>query len=551
MAYLQQNPENTEEEKTGMNTLGDDTQGGQNISSQPQNVPSNASGASLQAGGQPAAQSGSQAQSQPSKRASSGMFTNIRKYIDANRGAGQKIGGAITKDLSKQASDVGKQVQRQKQKYESNIQQQRERMGTAGTQAEDILNRAMDTTAYAQKQTPITSAEEQQFRDLTTGKTQFANLDAINLANQQRQAKELEQRAKGLETFGGRTQALKDVFGRQRDYTRGQSALDAALLQKDLGGLVDQAGQIGRQTGEGVQSARQAALQSLAGFKGDEQSFQQRLQDLASGRVGEAESQLQSELAKLKEARLSDYETLQTKAQDFNQMIRDLGARSDRDIAEKIFETSMSGKWTMPRLTKALGMEGATKEQIRDKFINELISGNQELGKQYIDWGYSGGTRLFGDYLSPELLPLLKQNIKDQNLGNLDKPIDYWYNPASTGNPWKQLSAVMNYSRTLRDASKKLGNIYTVDRALQDVIGDTEAYKTGQDLTLEAIASPEQRARQAALERLAGDTDPFLQAKVGEDYLTPSEIAARQSDYLNRLNKMLSTTSGAIKKVYT
>ena len=75
------------------------------------------------------------------KKASSGQFTNLKSYISANQGAGQKIGQQITGSMEKSAQKIGSAIGQQKLQYQAQIGQQEAQRSQAGQQAQQLLQR--------------------------------------------------------------------------------------------------------------------------------------------------------------------------------------------------------------------------------------------------------------------------------------------------------------------------------------------------------------------------------------------------------------------------
>lgn len=147
MANLANDPNKEMDDKNvGMNVI-NPTDGGQSTdtSSEPQNQPQTAPTAgsstitaSAPQGGQTAPQS---AQRRPSEggKGSSGRFTNIRKYIQANEPQATKMAGAAGAQTQKQAQAIGQQVKQQQDKLKQQIQQNQAKMGQAEKFADQQL----------------------------------------------------------------------------------------------------------------------------------------------------------------------------------------------------------------------------------------------------------------------------------------------------------------------------------------------------------------------------------------------------------------------------
>ena len=187
------------------------------------------------------------------KKASSGMFNNIQKYVNKNRPQAQKMAGAVTSDVSKQAGEIrqaaeAKQAQ-QNQAIQANKDVMEQNRTFAQGQVDNIMNPIQQTQATqsdtgrgltaepAQQasttQTP-TEDNQQKFQDLMSGKIQGYNkAQDLNLAQQQNKSAALKSLAQGANTEQGRRNLLGETFQKQGAYTRGQSGLDQLITSGD------------------------------------------------------------------------------------------------------------------------------------------------------------------------------------------------------------------------------------------------------------------------------------------------------------------------------
>ena len=137
MAYI---PKEDEEQASGMNVLGPQTN--QQSNSEAQNQGSSGPSAESSTIGQDAGSqtpTGPNTQSNNAKKAKSGMFTNIRKYINQNRGGGQRMSQAINKNVSNEASNIRQAIGKQQGDFMSRVNQNRQRMQDARGFGEQIL----------------------------------------------------------------------------------------------------------------------------------------------------------------------------------------------------------------------------------------------------------------------------------------------------------------------------------------------------------------------------------------------------------------------------
>ena len=139
MAFLANDPNREIDEKNvSMNVVNPTDQGqAANTSSEAQNQPqtgATAGSGTIQAsdtqGSQQAPQSAGRRPSEGGK-GSSGQFTNIRKYMEANKPQATKMAGAAGAQTQKQSQAIGQQVQQQKQQLQQQIQQNQAKLGQA------------------------------------------------------------------------------------------------------------------------------------------------------------------------------------------------------------------------------------------------------------------------------------------------------------------------------------------------------------------------------------------------------------------------------------
>ena len=209
-------------------------------------------------------------------RASSGMFTNIRKYIDANRPQAGRMADAAAQTFGRTSQNLQKDVQNKENIYQTQAQQKQGLIENERQFATDITERIVGTQtpqapAEGETEQPLYQEDEYgRVRDVLTGNKTFSNLQALNLNKEQNKLQELINKADASENFQGRTALLSDTFGNQgRAYTRGQQGLDSLILQGDeaatnrlISGVQDQSGQAKGLIGD----ARRDALRTMSQY---------------------------------------------------------------------------------------------------------------------------------------------------------------------------------------------------------------------------------------------------------------------------------------------
>lgn len=324
MAYIPEDDENTQ--GSSMNVLANQQDQNAMQTTQPagQQGDVNVSGGqtSTITPGQP--QQSQPQQNQQTRRSQpkgSGMFTDIRKYIKANQGAGQRIGQAATKQFQGQSGQVAQQVQQQRQKLQQQIQANQQGMQQAQQFATQQITQA--------GQQPSQQQNVDRFRALSTGQERFDRVDPLNLVKQRAQAAQMQRMAQDVESGQGRAQLLKQTFGQPgQRYTAGQQRLDNLLLAGDQGART--------QLAQGVRSSAQQTQQQL-------QEAQQRGQeDIAQQRF--AQQQFQQGLGtQLQDAFTGVRTGLEQRAQEYNVGMQDLASRIAEGLGQKqVYEEDLA-----------------------------------------------------------------------------------------------------------------------------------------------------------------------------------------------------------------
>jgi hypothetical protein len=225
---------------------------------------------------------------QQQKPASSGTFTNVRQFVEANRGAGSKIADKATSNIAQNVRQASGQVG-QVSALGSDVQQEEQRIGRA------------DQVKQAIQSNPLTLTQDEnefrQARQLIAGQT---------AAEQQRQMLQeragaaaqalqgAQQQVQGLGTEAGRFGLLRKAVGGP-SYSQGQQRLDQLLFQ------TEGARQIGQTQRElGSELVRQAQTKEQL-----EQELTNRIgqyQALAGQKAQELAGELGSEQSKVVES---------------------------------------------------------------------------------------------------------------------------------------------------------------------------------------------------------------------------------------------------------
>jgi hypothetical protein len=200
------------------------------------------------------------------KSASSGMFTGIKKYMQANQPAAEKMATNIGTGQVAGANKIAQQANLQKQKTQQQIQANQNQLGQAYTQAANIVqsatgqnvagtipqgyqaptpvtpNNAPNTQTpqvtapiaqpTQQAPTDITDEQKNMFASYLAGNAGTSQIQDLDFTDQRQGLDQIKQMARGITGEEGRANALYNVYGKQRAYTTGQTGLDSALLGK-------------------------------------------------------------------------------------------------------------------------------------------------------------------------------------------------------------------------------------------------------------------------------------------------------------------------------
>ena len=199
----------------------------------------------------------------PSKApASSGQFANVRKFIEANKGAGANIANKATSNIRQNVEQAKGNVQ-QVSALGSNVQQEEQRLAGSGQVREGI------------KANPLTLTDDetrfQQARQLITGQTAAQEQQKMLQERAQQAAQSLQgaqQQVQNLGTEAGRFGLLRKAVGGP-SYSQGQQRLDQLLFQTEG---AKQIGQTQKQLGSTL-------AQQVAEKQAQQEALGKRIQD--------------------------------------------------------------------------------------------------------------------------------------------------------------------------------------------------------------------------------------------------------------------------------
>lgn len=239
-------------------------------------IQQNQAGATQQGAPQPTATSSGSPEQAPSVKSAtapkgSGMGADIRKYISQNQASGIESG--VNQSIQKQAQNVGQQVEKQQQSFNQKLTQQRNMQNQAFQSAQSALQQAQGLTGEAQ-------LSEDQVRAYQNALNQKQVGDQLNLSGAQQAMRDFSQSAQAAQS-GNKAQLLRQTFGKQGQYTGGQSALDELILGADKqasANIVDTAQQAVEQQQSAISQAQREALRSLGEVNAERQAGKEALQ---------------------------------------------------------------------------------------------------------------------------------------------------------------------------------------------------------------------------------------------------------------------------------
>lgn len=209
-------------------------------------------GAVTQPGAGAPAYIGNAAQTQ-NKPASSGRFVNTQAFMNANKGAGQQIGGAIQSGINRQLNQEkdstikeADNVRAGIQSAQGNVQQGGQLLGNVGGNAQAFgINNAQKLNNDQMMAMANDANQLKQFTDYRTGniaEQDTSNLNNLNQSYQDRAAAAnaaLQSRQQQLANEANRFGLLQEFVGQKNNYGQGAQRLDQVFLQKDKSGALN------------------------------------------------------------------------------------------------------------------------------------------------------------------------------------------------------------------------------------------------------------------------------------------------------------------------
>jgi hypothetical protein len=548
MAYDASNTGNQQQQVASSTPL---SQGGQTAPTQ-QPTDSGASApsqpATIQAGANTAQQAAGQAQPSQNKqpKASSGMFTNIQKYAQANQPQAANMAKAAGSVLEKQASNVGEQVAKQQQAQQNQVTQYNARMEAA----KNFANQQIQAANQGQE---LSETDVGRFRNLATGNEGFGQIQSMNLSPQQAEAARLQQQAGRSASDEGRRELLKQRFAQGgQQYTQGQQGLDALIVGSDQGArqaLAQQAQGAAKQAQGGIQGALQEQAAALQGAEQGAQDFRTGLQEQTTGASKQVITDLDAQVAAeqaARKAQLDELTGLQTGTQERLQALQNQLNMGTAEGRQQLLSDLFTGMTNVGRNQYGISNMADIDKQIeRLKQLNTGVSGSGEINqlqnlKDYISTGdaaklkgiqFTGGknaeARLNAAIGNTALGKLSQQDLAllgmsdTGKFGGIDPNTLGVYNRATFN-----VSDLVNKISDIGSRAKSFDYNKLLAKELEGVQGglSLDDLRSGADIRRESLASPEQMARYSALSKLAGTQGTDLMKENTRDRLTQDEM---------------------------
>ena len=317
----------------------------------------------------------------------SGTFTNLNKYLDANKQGGQQIATGLSDQLKTQASDIGAAIDEKQAQMSGQITGQTTAANTAFGKAQAAIadpTQFLQQQAGAQAGAQLTADEQanaanvfQGYMKGQVGDTNFAD-SQTNLNQQyqdqiaQRNAElsKLQQSGQGIqEGVAGRFEGLRNLFQKPgQRYTEGMSRLDALLFGGDPNAqakVQEGLGEVTREQDEfaALQVERQGELDRLADAAGQ------------FGNLGEMVRTEGSSMDELIAQQAKDYEVNKQSLVAELQRAFQTGEFSS-DLVNKL---DLEGRQSIDDLIKS-GKLGVTGGTVSDQYAKDFSGYGVDLG---------------------------------------------------------------------------------------------------------------------------------------------------------------------------
>jgi len=502
------------------------------------NAPTSSTGASIN---QATSKGGSTNKKAP--RASSGAYTNIQKYVEKNQPQAQKMAGAVSKDIGKQAESIRNAVESQKAQKENILQTNAQSIQGATDWAKDLVGNISGTQQPTTQVTPsdqevATTPEPFQpseeditrFQSLMQGNVQGVQAPQdLNIRKDQAQANALQQLAGTADTEAGRRNLLQQTFQKQGDYTRGMSGLDQLITSGD-------------------QAARE---QLVTGTQGQAQTLQDQLRSALQGYQAQQREQ-QVQLGGLGE-RIEGFGTeavsgIQTATEQ--ELVNRMG---DFGTDQQEFEQALArGEVTQEQLQNYLG-EGSVQNMLsearrRQDELSDYLQNTKDFATVDEDSRYLDLVGLNADQVRKDYGDFINQRMSEYDEQNpVYDPNKYYGNVSGSDKYGDSTERSQVYAKAKQDFKDSLANQVRSQKVDEQLILDNLLQAANQgslqlsgpsalNLSAEDVATPEQVKRYNALQQLIGSSQEWTPEMITE---APEEKGALKTEDYNIYKNLL------------
>ncbi len=256
-------------------------------------------------------------QSKPGSPKGSGRYTNIKKYIEANQGAGERLAGGIQGSFQRQINPYEQTASKAQGDVQSGLQQGQQELQRGQQTLQKLQGPGFDASAIAGDEAALTD-----FAKFKAGQ----NINEQTLFEKNRQLQDtasqiggkLGQQQQNVATEEGRFGLLGSTFGGggRKQYGTGQQRLDQLFLQagggNQIGALRQNLSEQQKQNLAREQTAKSLGM-DISGLQAQEselgsalgksaQSLEQGFIDQLQGRVGEVQAGREKEQKELRTA---------------------------------------------------------------------------------------------------------------------------------------------------------------------------------------------------------------------------------------------------------
>lgn len=308
------------------------------------------------------------------KPTSSGRFTNIQKYIQANTGA--DYAKQLGEKQEQGASAVRQGIESARQQTQQQASPELQRLQQAGQITQQALQNPEE---FTQNQANLES-----FQKIREGQY-LRGVGLQNEAQLANQLQDVQNRAQMAGTEQGRFQLLREQFGQRpgRTYSTGQQRLDQLLLQGQrgqLGTLAQKAQQEAAATGQALTGAQQQAQALTGQLQTLGSQAQQQAQEALTGKIGETKSGLEQRAAALQAEREGQFEALRSgleRGEITEEQAQQLGFNPEEDV--RLYGVDPTQLLNRAALGQATAGHVATEQDRARLAALSQLSGQTEL----------------------------------------------------------------------------------------------------------------------------------------------------------------------------